>query len=132
MHLESISGWQAYINKWAEGKGWNEKTRAFGDECALFHSEISEAYEDFRDGRDLDEIYFEFEGKKLTYHEANANLTLEQFNKAKPCGIPIEIADLMIRLMHFAEMHHIDLASMIAVKMAYNEKRPYRHGGKAT
>lgn len=127
----SVKEWQEHINAWAEGKGWNEKVRAFGDECALFHSEISEAYEDFRDHRLVTEIYFEDKaGVKIDdshhgRHEFDAG-------RAKPCGIPIELADLMIRLMHFAELHGIDLDAMIEMKMSYNEKRPYRHGGKAT
>lgn len=47
---------------------------------------------------------------------------------AKPEGFPVELADVMIRLMDLAERMGIDLAEMINIKMAYNATRPYRHG----
>lgn len=107
--------WQKNILEWAKRKGWHSPDRAFGDWTSLFHTEISEAYEDFRNHRKNDEIYYEaIDGTKLP----------------KPCGIPIEMADLVIRVLHFCETYGIDLNQMIALKMAYNETRPHRHGGK--
>jgi hypothetical protein len=48
----------------------------------------------------------------------------------KPCGIPSEIADVIIRALHFSGKHGIDIERAIAEKMAYNETRPYKHGDK--
>lgn len=77
---------------------------------ALFHSEISEAFEEWRNGHDLHEIY---EG-------ANG----------KPEGYPIELADLQIRIAHHVGKHKIDLVGAIRRKSAYNKSRPFKHGGK--
>ena len=94
-------------------KGWWDRNvvRTFGDFCALLHTEISEAYEDYRNGRRLDEVYYEGE---------------------KPCGIPIEFADLMIRIADNAAAFGINLDVVVSAKMEYNKTRPYRHGGKKT
>lgn len=80
----------------------------------MFHTELSEAYEEYRNGRSLSEVYFNKE------------------NPAKPEGIPIELADEVIRILHFCDKYGIDLDAMIEKKMEYNQTRPYRHGGKVT
>lgn len=80
-----------------------------GEDIALMHSELSEALEDIRDGRGVSETYFE--GKK-------------------PCGVPSELADVIIRICGFSRRHGIDLAEAIVTKMLYNETRTFRHGGK--
>jgi len=41
-----------------------------------------------------------------------------------------EIADAVIRLVELAATYNIDLDWHVAAKMAYNEKREYRHGKK--
>ena len=91
-------------------KGWHEKERTIGDQIALMHSELSEAFEEFRNGYRPDEIYFS-DGRK-------------------PEGIPIELADCIIRIFDFCGKYDIDLEQAIKIKMEYNETRPHRHGGK--
>ena len=110
---ESVSKLVEDAHNLAKEKGWWDKDleRTFGDFCALLHSEVSEAYEDFRNGRGLSEIYYEGE---------------------KPCGIPIEFADLMIRIADNAAAFGFDLEYAIKIKMAYNKKRTFRYGGKKT
>jgi NTP pyrophosphatase (non-canonical NTP hydrolase) len=123
-----INEWCHEINQWAESKGWNEdlmngKT-TFGDLCALFHSEISEAYEEYRNNHGIQEVYF-------TRVRNTGDPSLGDYFM-KPEGIGIELADLLIRVFHFAGFHGLDLNALIEQKMAYNQKRPYRHGGKRT
>ena len=59
------------------------------------------------DGRDFKEIYYE---------DGN-----------KPCGIPSELADVVIRVLDFCGGKNIDLEKIILEKMEYNESRPYKH-----
>jgi len=93
----------------AVDKGWYEEPRAFGEVIALMHSELSEALEEYRNGRDIREIYFE---------------------NGKPCGVPIELADAVIRIADTCGHFGIDLEAAIQLKMRYNATRPHKHGGK--
>jgi len=113
---QTIREWQKAIHDYAKAKGWwdPEKPRTFGDLCALFHTEISEAFEEHRNGHGLTEVYQ---------------------NEDKPGkweGVPVELADLVIRVLDFAEWAGIDLQEVMARKHAYNLTRSYRHGGKRT
>ncbi|MEV2911712.1 hypothetical protein ABNF65_24645, partial [Paenibacillus larvae] len=76
-------------HKNAKEKGWWDGRRSFGDLIALMHSELSEALEEHRDGRHYTEIYYEGNGK--------------------PCGIPIELADTVIRIFDACGYYGIDL-----------------------
>lgn len=113
-----ISDMQAYIGQWAERKGWYDpglcdqlpkiKGRNIGELLALVTSEVSEALEAAR------------EGQMDTVTDANG----------KPQGFYSELADCVIRIMDLFHAADRSLAVEIALKMAYNEKRSYRHGGK--
>ena len=94
--------------KTASEKGW-EDDRTFGDHIALMHSELSEALEEFRNGRGLAEVYYKND---------------------KPEGVPVEFADVIIRIAAFCGHNKIDLAKALHEKAAYNKSRPHRHGGK--
>ncbi len=93
----------------ASDHGFDDAT--VGEDIALMHSELSEALEEYRHGKSPEEVYY-------------------QADSYKPEGIPIELADVMIRIFHFAGKHGINLGQAVIEKMAYNEQRPYKHGGK--
>jgi NTP pyrophosphatase (non-canonical NTP hydrolase) len=133
----------------ATEKGWHDPglEKSVGEDIALFHSEASEALEDFRSGHPVTEIYYEtgeLEEKTMgNIAKALAEMGIE-LNAAtmenirhcqlkdvpKPCGVPIELADIVIRIADFAKKHGIDLAAALNLKAEYNKTRSHRHGGK--
>ena len=70
-------------------------------------------------------------GRSTTTAEENAQLqtaltTLGQAN----ADFNAEFADVLIRIFDTCGKYDIPLAKAMAAKMAYNETRAYRHGGK--
>jgi NTP pyrophosphatase (non-canonical NTP hydrolase) len=105
-------------------KGWwslqSDGDRNFPEQLALMHSELSEVLEEFRKyGLDKEQFIYD---TITTY--ANG------FKHSKPDGIAAEFADLLIRVFDTCEKYEIPLEKALKVKMAYNKKRPFRHGGK--
>ena len=96
------------INNNAHIHGWWDKPREFPENAALFHSEISEALEEYRNNRGM--FYF--------------------CENGKPEGVAVELADCVIRILDWCAEEGIDIDRIIREKMRYNKTRPYRHGGK--
>lgn len=86
-----------------------EGDKIFCEKLMLVITELAEAMEAFRLGRRLGEVWYE---------------------NGKPEGIPVEIADAVIRLFDWCEANGIDLEDMIRMKLDYNMRRPYLHGKK--
>jgi NTP pyrophosphatase (non-canonical NTP hydrolase) len=97
--------------KMSVSKGWYESEKSMGDFIALMHSELSEALEEHRNGHSPTEVYY-----------ANGS--------DKPEGIPIEMADVIIRVMDYCGFKQVDINEAVRLKLEYNATRPHRHGGK--
>lgn len=123
-----LEGLAEYINAWAKSKGWNDD-RSFGDDIALMHSELSEALEEYRNGRLLGEVYYSYKDSGGTINTNESHQVNGDANK--PEGVASELADTIIRILHTSAMRGIPTARVLVEKMAYNETREYRHGGKA-
>ena len=100
----------------AKEKGWwsKDSNRDIGAIFMNIVSEVAEGWEEYRNNRDFAEIWYNPDSNP----------------PGKPEGIPTELADVIIRILNFAVVYDIDIASAIIEKMAYNKTRPYRHGGK--
>lgn len=97
-------------HKTALEHGWWEGDPSLPEKLCLMHSELSEALEEYRDGKGISEWY--------------------QNKLGKFVGIPIELADCVIRIADLCGRYGIDLDECLRVKLEYNKSRPHRHGGK--
>jgi NTP pyrophosphatase (non-canonical NTP hydrolase) len=73
----------------------------------LIVSELSEALEEYRAHHEINEIYYV---------------------NGKAEGVPVELADAVIRILDACGQYGVDLEAVIREKHAYNLTRPYKHG----
>lgn len=129
----------------------DDPVKSVGTDIALMHSELSEALEAFRTGpqhvssqwteykprKDITFVHDLREATMLAFdlnHDQIAWSDLPEAQRAmilrSPEGIPSELADIVIRVVHFCMRHNIDLDTAMKTKMAYNDTREYGHGKK--
>ena len=104
--INAIDELQKEAHRIAVEKGWWDDDREAPECIAAIHSEMSEAFAAYRDGNPMS-------------------------NKIPPFSqIEEELADVIIRVLDYAERNSFEIGKALAAKMAYNEGREYRHGGK--
>jgi NTP pyrophosphatase (non-canonical NTP hydrolase) len=128
--------------------GWfdpDAAQRSVNDELMLIVGEVAEAHEEDRAGHDMTERYYTYvfsaphdrasraaqdylELCRLEDRPVDHSRIPIRFKK--PEGIPSELADIIIRVLDVAYRYGIDLEEVLLEKLAFNETRGYRHGGK--
>ena len=112
-------------------KGFYERKRELPELLMLVVSELSEAMESERKGREVEGFMQEmakdyavnFEG----FSDDNYRLNFDHEMRG---GIEEEIADAFIRLFDICGYYGIDAEAWITAKMKYNKLRPRMHGKK--
>lgn len=129
---------QDYVHAINRLNGWFDDQRTFGDEIALLHSEVSEALEEFRDGRMTPWYEVKDPETRQVFTEPADDLgprvgflTTSMGIRPKPIGVPSEMADVLVRLLDICHRYDIDLSAAFREKLAYNATRGHKHGGKA-
>lgn len=136
MNAVNLNELAAQLHQVALDRGWwqDRSLDSFGTVIALIHSEASEALEEFRNGHDLAEVYWAHADGTRCEDPTGVKVLGERLAKpcplAKPEGVPIEFADIVIRVLDACAANGIDIDKAIDIKTAYNLTRPQRHGGK--
>ena len=110
MSTTSIKELQQEVYQTALDHGWwDNGDRNFGEVIALVHSELSEALEQWRLGKSVTETYINPKTGKWE-------------------GVPVELADAIIRILDFCGRNNIDMETVLNQKNEINKTRPYKHG----
>lgn len=104
--VEEFNAIQKDVHQNAKDKGWHDSKRNDGEMIALMHSELSEALEALRHGNPFDDKIPEYS------------------------GVEAELADVVIRIMDYAELRGFRVAKAIIAKHQMNKTREHKHGGK--
>ena len=120
--------------KITDESGWHG-TESIGEKLLLWHSEVTEAAEELRNGHKPDEVYYSFKaGDKTITTDRPARETMQGGKSVmilnKPEGIASEAADVFIRVADDSERFSIPWIKVLFEKMKYNRTRLHRHGGK--
>lgn len=144
------SGPEVQVN--GGGIGVDEDVR-LPEKLMLIVSEAAEALDDYRDGRGEDETWYTWDLPKdfpyEVHHDQGKNrhtvktgmgtvqdmdygqfLNLLKIHKVplKPCGIPSEMADIVIRVLDVCGRYGISIEQALREKIEYNRQRAHKHG----
>lgn len=124
-------------------KGWrapDSTPRPIGELVALLHSEVTEAFEAYRNNEP--ELWYEHDiftnsvarksgpGDGCADQQSLTDIEGKEV-LGKPQGMASELADVIIRVLDWADEHELPIYTAILDKHRYNLTREYRHGMKA-
>lgn len=109
-------------------KGWLDgPKRPYGAICSLIHSELSEALEDYRANYGVNEVYYQVRGVKVTLTERlnSREPPSSDIGAFKPCGIPIELADAVIRIAQHCGTEGWEIWKVVEDKQAFARREEW-------
>ena len=129
------------INATAAAHGFWDEERNFGEMIALMHSELSEALEEHREGRES-HYYKALNGYKHwtpvyqkpashgdpRWYFAGTTTPVPAGSRLKPEGVAVELADCLIRILDTMQSLDVDIEEIVREKMRYNDGRSHKHG----
>lgn len=123
------------VHENAVAHGWWENPPSIPEALCLIHAEVSEALEEYRDGKPL--VYgtcalgldgCDFSSVcEMAGHPSEPGVS----GPCKPEGVAVELADVLLRTLDLMESLGVDIDAVVMAKHRYNQSREYRHGGKA-
>ncbi|GHV36771.1 nucleotide pyrophosphohydrolase [Clostridia bacterium] len=130
--LNGLNAFAREIHENAKAHGWYDPPPSFPEVISTFHSELSEALEEYRAGKP--NLYCgkdnEHGGECISVECGTCSCLNGDCGEEKPQGIAVELADAIIRILDTCAHMGIDIEAAIAMKHEYNKSREFRHGGK--
>jgi NTP pyrophosphatase (non-canonical NTP hydrolase) len=129
MRWKFIHGFNAVaeeIEAWADRKGWNSDDPKTWDKgvkefLGLKAMEsLQAAYDVSKLGLMMTEVGEAIEGRR---HGDPPSDKIPEFTSQEE-----ELADCIVRIMHYAAHEKLRVAEALITKLQYNEDRPYKHG----
>lgn len=115
--------------------GWWDTPPSFPEIIALCHSELSEALQEYREGRPA--LWYRCltsEGTTPCMREGCGDWQDGKCELAclapKPEGMAVEMADALLRILDWLASEELDAEAIIKAKLEYNTTRSFKHGGK--
>ena len=125
----TVNDYAREVHENAVAHGWWEGgERSFPDIAVLIHSEVSEALEEYREGKPLIYGCCGFNGAYCE-HSENCDKPKTE-DSCKPEGLAVELCDAVIRIFDYLAYLGVDIEAILVAKHEYNKSREYRHGGK--
>ena len=125
--VSSFNAIAAHINAWADRKGWNEDDPMNGSEPKYKTNEVFlsalVAHDISKLGLMVTEIAEAIEGRR---HGDPPSDKIPDYSSQEE-----ELADCIVRIMHYAAQRKLRVAEALLAKLDYNETRPYKHGKQA-
>jgi NTP pyrophosphatase (non-canonical NTP hydrolase) len=128
--VATIAELQARVHGIARDKGWWDRERTIGDLIALMHSELTEALEEYREGRAPADVYYtcqeiDSDGRVICKVRAESRAEIRPGTLVRPEGVAVQLGDCLIRILDFCGHWDIDLESLLEQKIDYNERHRY-------
>lgn len=139
-HLGKLVGEVNVSNGWDTSRGMIANPGAYDPkwqvahkiaELGLVDTEVSEAIEEIRHGRGMNELYYSGGFDMGTTPSQEREPIDRAGYPRKPEGVPSELADVLIRVLDIADAYRIDLGEAVVQKLNHNATRGMHHGGKA-